>query len=91
EVIVRALMGLTRLNMAQHSNDDMTEWLDEAQTRADATYSRRLIGDVYALKSRYYANKGNLERANESWQKASAIYRLLGLPMSDAQPTWLAG
>lgn len=91
EVIARALMGLTRLKMAQNANDDMTEWLNEAQIRADATYSRRLIGDVYALKSRYYAHQEDFERAGDAWQKASALYRLLGLPISDTQPAWLSG
>ncbi|HRF93831.1 MAG TPA: hypothetical protein PLZ51_01490 [Aggregatilineales bacterium] len=92
EVIVRALMGLVRLQMVDESATltDLSGWLDEAQTRAETTHLRRLIADVYALRSRYEARIGNMPKSREAWDKAKDIFRLLGLPTIDT-PAWLSG
>lgn len=91
EVIARAMMGLVRLNMVQSAPDDLHLLLDEAQTHAEKTHSRRLIGDLYALRSRYEATYGDMDKARSAWNDAREMFRLLLSPLADATPAWLSG
>jgi len=91
EVIVRALIGLVRLNMKDEFVGHIGKWLDEAQTRAEALHSRRLLGDIYALRSQYEAKIGNLDVSRLAWEKVQKTFKLLGSPLSEAVPQWLAG
>jgi tetratricopeptide (TPR) repeat protein len=93
EVIARALMGMVRLRLAEpeSNTNDLITWLDEAQTRAEATHSRRLMGDVYALRSRVEAHLGDMPKAREAWDRAVSMFKLLSLPTADNIPAWLAG
>lgn len=91
EVITRALLGMVRLRLAESSpTDDLITWLDEAQTRADTTHSRLLMGDVYALRSRVEAHLGDMPKAREAWDRAVSMFKLLSLPTADSQPVWLS-
>jgi len=91
EVIVRALIGLVRLNMKDDPVTHIATWLDEAQTRLEILHSRRLMGDVYALRSRYEAQIGNLDASRLAWDRVQATFKLLGSPLSEVAPQWLAG
>lgn len=91
EVIVRSLIGLARLNLDDGAPEQMKIWLDEAQTRAESLNSRRLMGDVYALRSRYEAKIGNLDVSGKMWEKVQSTFKLLNSPFADVIPAWLSG
>jgi tetratricopeptide (TPR) repeat protein len=90
EVIIRALVGWIRLVM-KSDDSRLSAWLDEAQSRVELLQSRRLMGDVYALRSQYEAQKGNIDASRLVWDKARGIFKLLGSPFADVMPEWLSG
>jgi tetratricopeptide (TPR) repeat protein len=88
ELVVQALNSKMRLLLLQPDDQEHLRLLaDEAVSLAQLQGRRRLLADALILRQQVYNMLGRVEEAEQDWEKAKSLLRMLRLNPADYQPT----
>jgi ABC-type uncharacterized transport system ATPase subunit len=87
-IIMRALVGLARLDLQENNSAEASNKLAEAFKLAENSYSRRLMAEIKLTQSHQQAAAGDLAAAQATWQETEKLLKILRLPVTS--PEWLA-
>lgn len=91
DLSARSRQGYIRLAFVQQASpEEIKSLVDEAVMFAQQYGGRRLIADSLLFRSQFAASVGDNTVAQEQWEQARTILRVLRVPLADDTPAWLS-
>lgn len=89
EAIVRALIGLVRVQVRSGRASGAAALLDEAAQLARRGDLRLLNAEVFSARSEHSAAIGDKAKAAQDWDEARRLFTMLHAPKGRVEPAWL--
>lgn len=89
QVQVNIERGLARIALKQDDHERAGELLHHAVQLARKIGMRRPLADSLAVLSEYHMTTDQADEAEQAWDEAKDIYRVLNHPLAKANPMWL--
>ncbi|NDJ63116.1 MAG: tetratricopeptide repeat protein [Chloroflexi bacterium] len=89
ELVVRALSGLARAEVAAGRPDAASGPLEEAINLARKVDMRRWLAEALSVRSQQQAALGDHAGASTIWAEAQHLYTILHMPQAKRPPAWL--
>ena len=89
EVIVRGLIGQTRLALADQQPQEADELLEEAIHLARRADMRRQLAEALQVYSEQQAALDHTDRSLTLWDEAQKLFTIMQMPEANLEPTWL--